>query len=410
VVVRDRQQAQVIGLLPKQTRPLDWWHRPKGELEEAIASTIVSALAYTSVERRQLDMPAELDCLGRLLADLLSARNVWLSYSRRHAAYRLWSDYLPQSVDCRRVVRLVDKLRDAGLVEHCQGYRTTSGDGFQSKLRALPSLISLFTPKLCLDTEGDPSAPLVIVKDENGNPCTTTNPNDLATAVEKVGKLRERMRTFTIETPAQPGRQELRQIFSSAELDKHGRYYGWWQNLTEDERLAIKLDGEDVVELDFAQNHPSILYNQLGLSVPDNAYSVPKLPDHMTSDEQRDLAKETFGRMLNSKSETKTRQAVGQELHSKSLAHHIIDTLLQIHWPLVEAGKFWKGIGNDLMRKDAQVAEEVMTWAMWKRIPMLPVHDSFIVPRSYEAEIRQQMNLSYHAYLGVFPVIRTKPN
>lgn len=410
VVVADWQQAQAVGLLPKQTRSTDFWIRPKGELEEVVASTVVSALAFTPAERRQLDMAAELDCLGRLLADLLTAENVWVSYSRKNEWYAKWTGYLPPSINRKRVVRLVDKLRDAGMVEHCQGYRDPAapGYGFQSSMRALPALLSLFSSSQQAATEADPNAPVVIVKDEKGNPCTTTNPNDLATAVEKVRKLREWMRTFVIETPAQPGRQELRQMFSSAALDKHGRLYGWWQNLSQADRQAIRLDGEEVVELDFVQNHPSILYNQLGLPVPDNAYSVPNLPEYMTSDEQRGLAKETFGRMLNGTDERGLRWKLGQELRSSSLANHIIDTLLQIHAPLVAAGRFWKGIGNELMRKDAEIAVKVMTWAMWKRIPMLPIHDSFVIPRRHEANIRQQMEQAYHAYLATTPGIKAK--
>lgn len=394
VTVGNSIEAQAAGLLPEQTRPLDWWHRPKGELMWKIAEWYQQWPVG-----RQLDQSAELDVVGRLLAELLSTPVLWLSYSRRKEAYARWSGYVPPSVTCNRVVRLVDRLRDAGLVAHCKGYRKRSGDGFQSKLKALPALLELFPPAVAAETEADPKAPLVIVKDEKGEHC---QPADMAlfhAKCRKVGRLRDFMRSFIVEAPAQPGRMELRQVFNSAHLDHGGRYYGWWQNLSKQQRLAILLDGQPVVELDYSQNHPSILYHSLGLSVPENAYLVDGVP--------REIVKATFGRMLNSKNQGGTRRKLAEELGSAYLADRIVSTLLEIHAPLAAAGKFWSGIGHELMNQDAGVAKLVLTDAMWRSIPMLPVHDSFIVQAEHAEHVQQMMEHAYHGHYGVTPVVKT---
>ncbi len=307
----------------------------------------------------------------------------------------------PDALACNRVIRLVDGLRDRNLVAHCQGYRKKKGGGFQSKLKALPSFFSLMSPLFTVDqTEADPNAPLVIVKDEKGQPCKPSDIGVYNAACLKVGHLREWMRSFQIDTPVQPGRKELTRMFSSADMSKHGRLYGWWQNMKPEQRLRIQLDGEPVTELDYSQMHPSLLYHKLGMAVPSNAYiDVQDTP-------MRELAKATFGRMLNSKDEKGTRHAFAKELGSPKKADAIIDQLLAIHHPLEREGNFWSGAGLELMHRDSEVAVLMMTWARFKNLPLLPVHDSFLVATKHAEAVEKQMKATYHAYMGIEPNIK----
>jgi hypothetical protein len=48
----------------------------------------------------------------------------------------------------------------------------------------------------------------------------------------------------------------------------HGRFYGWWQNWPKSERLRLTIDGEAVIELDYAQLHPTLLYAEKGITLP----------------------------------------------------------------------------------------------------------------------------------------------
>ncbi len=388
VSVSSKEDAQSWGLLPEQTQHLHWWVRPKAHVlsrVEALASEL------------GLSLPQDIECLGRLVAELVAVPELWYSYSRKPFWYSKWAGLLPKWLGCRCIVRVMDRLRDAGLVQHHMGYHTKAGDGWQSRVRAMPRLLTMFVVD---DTEADPNAPLVIVKDEDGFPCPPSDELEFARHCRKVGQLREWMRSFVVEAPAQPGRMELRQIFNSAELDKGGRYYGWWQNLSKSERLRIKLNGSPVCELDFGQNHPSFLYHGLGLDVPVNAYEVTGF--------SRDLAKATFNRMLNTSLRGKAGMmtTLGRELGSYEEAKRLVLALLEIHAPLVKAGKFWSGIGHKLMRMDATVAEHVLTWARLRGVPILPVHDSFVVPVAYADETRRQMEQSYSVHMGVQPVVK----
>lgn len=427
-----REQAQALGL--DDAREFHPYHRPRAKLlpiiqqfhgwlvgEDEVAPAprsdtpppIGDHLIPEAPARARgrpvgtvQNLPAELDCLGRLVAELITSEGHWLSYSRKKEWYAKRREFalIPTSFTCNRVVRLVDKLRAAGLVDHVLGYKKDSGQGFQSMLRPSAAfwealgLVGYVNKAEALKlTEADPGAPAVVVKDEHGQIAPPRH-HGFEAACRDVASLRSFMRSFVIEAPVQPGRKELVQVFNSSHLDKGGRYYGWWQNLTKTDRLRIKLDGSSVVELDYGVMHPSLLYHDLGLLVPEQPYHV--------EGEERDLCKATFGRMLNSKDQKGTLSKMAKELGNEERAERLVSALLALHKPLADAGEFWSGVGHELMRKDAKVAEQVMFWAMWAGVPMLPVHDSFIVRREDAEACEQSMLAAYHALMGIRPTVK----
>lgn len=423
ITSRSREEADALHL--DNSRPFHPFTRPRSRLVSllpALQQYLVSGGLDGSGEagaslphkeppvgtrgRAQLDPLLELDCLGRLIAELSVSSGQWISYSRKKDWYSMRKQFglLPESVTCNRLGRLVDLLRAAGMVDHVQGYKAR-GHGYQSLLRPCGEFWNVLerqgglteadAPSL---TEADPTAPLVVVKDEDGNPASPESDDAFSVACRDVQQVREFMRSFVISAPAKPGIAELHQVFNSAALDRGGRYFGWWQNLSQDDRLHILLDGSPVAELDYRENHPSILYHGLGLLPPAESYSVEGV--------DRGLVKATFGRMLNSRNEAGTRRKMVQELGSRELADRIVDRLLSIHRPLVEAGKFWSGVGLTLMRKDAEIAVLVMKWARFSSVPMLPVHDSFVIRKQDAEACKAVMIQTYNAHMGIDPMVR----
>ena len=73
-------------------------------------------------------------------------------------------------------------------------------------------------------------------------------------------------------------RRRLRRYFSMPpwqadqflQFDLGGRLFGgWWQNLPKHERHRIRIDGEPVVDLDFASMFPRLAYLKVGLAPPE---------------------------------------------------------------------------------------------------------------------------------------------
>ena len=64
-------------------------------------------------------------------------------------------------------------------------------------------------------------------------------------------------------------------------MNSGGRFYGgWWQEVPKGYRQYIVMNGKPMVEYDYANLHPRILYAEAGLIPPDDCYSdiYPKCP------------------------------------------------------------------------------------------------------------------------------------
>lgn len=69
---------------------------------------------------------------------------------------------------------------------------------------------------------------------------------------------------------------------------------------------------------------------------------------------------------------------------------------------------FYSGIGVTLQYKDSKIANIIMKHFAIKGILCMCVHDSFIVPKQYEKELRKQMRAAYKSEMGYYPVIKKK--
>ena len=99
--------------------------------------------------------------------------------------------------------------------------------------------------------------------------------------------------------------RSLHRVFNDPYLHTGGRFYGgWWQNIPREYRPYIVVNAKQMVELDYSNQHPSILYAQAGVIRQDDCYSeVIKLHDRplsVTHKDVRDMVKAAFNAMLNS--------------------------------------------------------------------------------------------------------------
>lgn len=61
---------------------------------------------------------------------------------------------------------------------------------------------------------------------------------------------------------------------------------------------------------------------------------------------------------------------------------------------------FYNGQGNKIMNKDAKIALEICSWFVEKEIPIIPIHDSFIVQTKYEEKLKKMMKRVYKKQTG----------
>ena len=77
------------------------------------------------------------------------------------------------------------------------------------------------------------------------------------------------------------------------------------------------------------------------------------------------------------------------------------------HEPIKDS--FFCGMGNRLQFRDSQLAEQIMLHFAKRDIPVLPVHDSFIIIRGLYSELVNAMHEVFEKMFGVLVNIDSKP-
>lgn len=180
-----------------------------------------------------------------------------------------------------------------------------------------------------------------------------------------------------------------------------GRYYvpgNSWQNapgLTKPapNRSHLLINGEPVIELDFSEFHPRMLYGEVGVCPPADCYAVGNWP--------RKLVKLALLVLVNAKSRSNAIGAIAYDDEMKKFgkvgreamteAVRLIADVKRVHKPI--AHLFHTGAGLRLMRTDSDLTERVLaTTILGKGIPTLCLHDGFMVPASKRADLAGAMD------------------
>ena len=177
-------------------------------------------------------------------------------------------------------------------------------------------------------------------------------------------------------------RRTVYRVFNNRSFDDGGRFYGpWWQSIPSELRSLITINGKETVELDYSSIHPRMLYAHAGIESPEEPYDVGLDPKH------RDLVKKIFNALINARGriypfddpedgpvfDEDEIGMSGSEFLSHIRSHHLKLEHL-----------FGTGIGLKFQRIDSDIAAETMLHFAKNNIPVLPVHDSFIMHHGYE--------------------------
>ena len=195
-------------------------------------------------------------------------------------------------------------------------------------------------------------------------------------------------------SPIQLHRQTLRRVFNSTSFDEGGRFYGaWWHNIPSAYRAYVTIDGKFTDEFDYGHMHPTILYADKGIVLEGDAYDIGIGKEH------RDIVKQSFNAMVQAKSKLTTPP---KDIDWKSTGKtwkELRQLILDKHEPI--KGSFFCSMGNKLQFRDSQLAEQIMLRFAKQDIPVLPVHDSFIIIRGLHSELVNAMHEEFEKMFGV---------
>lgn len=194
----------------------------------------------------------------------------------------------------------------------------------------------------------------------------------------------------------------LYRVFNNGTFNHGGRYYGgWWQLEGKHARKHITIDGLATAEADFTGLHAAILFSEFGLTIPDDPYAL--VPGVKGNAILRQHAKSTFVALLNAKSmrpeEPRNFDCVAHGMTAAEFRQLVIDA-----YPMLP-GVFGSEVGSVLQRKDSEMAERIMLHFVDQGVPILPIHDSFIVQLDCITELEAVMKTTFKEQFGQLPKV-----
>ncbi|QDM41441.1 hypothetical protein [Altererythrobacter sp. TH136] len=370
----------------------------------------------------------------------------WLAYSRSNNDYGASHRYVHPDASATAVITAADFLVRAGFADHKLGsydrspnaFGGAGGKGYRSRLRARPSLVEALEVTFGITPESigysqwselvrlkaAPEGPrghkrLVPYGDtietrrmreqlRDFNAFLTTFRIDLEVMEESTGEIDDEVDREDRPDARDRSATRLYRVFNNRRWDHGGRFYGgWWQALPKRDRARLLIDGEETVELDFKSLHPRLCYHLEGMPLGPEAdpYVLPGLE----GEAYRPVVKTAFNQLLNAGPGVQPKAPKGAL--ARLPRRYTYKALLQLieteHQPI--SGWFRSGRGVELQAIDSEMASAILGYLRGRGICCLPVHDSFIVPRSAEFVLGQTMNLAYHGTLGRFGSARAYP-
>jgi hypothetical protein len=184
--------------------------------------------------------------------------------------------------------------------------------------------------------------------------------------------------------------------FNNKEMTKGGRLYGaWWIGASKLIRKRTTINGEPTADVDGRGMHVQLLYREAGVKFPEH-------DPYIYQDETRTITKKLMLLMMNTKKDyldlDKGRKAVaytyakGRDCPkiSRDRLIALMKELEQCHEPIIN--QLYKSNWGRLQMVEAQIMMNIMEVGMNQNIPILPVHDGCLCPRSAKSRVVELFN------------------
>lgn len=207
--------------------------------------------------------------------------------------------------------------------------------------------------------------------------------------------------------PIDQNHKFVRRIFYRGSWELGGRFHGgFWQQVGSDLRRDILINEHRTVEVDYKGMHVSIACALEGFELKLDPYAVPLMLPDFTEVAQREVVKGLVLMAINAQTLAKAYSAFrgGEKTGSKAkqLKNLQLQALLEAvikRVPVLE-----KYIGRDkgveLMRIDGEITSQIINHFTSKKIPVLSVHDSYIIAADKDHELTEAMDTAASRVVG----------
>ncbi len=331
--------------------------------------------------------------LGAIIASVIKAGVAGKAchYSRDQATYRGHSIYKPDWLTSKGLLKDIEALEAAGLLECKVG--DFGGPKMKGKRRSTMKATPLLGRLLqeCGISADDVLTSLddyipVIVKEPNGK-LYQYDPADptIADIAMNLQSYNSFMQDICVTYVDKDGARKqmpftwLDRTFNSPSLLKGGRFFnGWWENIKKELRPSIAINGRPTVEIDFVGMHIRMLYHRRDIDYPHDPYEIPSLKalakqQGVKWKKIRKKIKRLTNTLLNAREEFDGWRWDFYPL--KGMSYEEVGEIIRSHHAQLE-GDFFQGLGLDCMQIESNIMEAVMKRAVEAGIAVLPIHDS----------------------------------
>ena len=206
----------------------------------------------------------------------------------------------------------------------------------------------------------------------------------------------------------------VRRVFYRGDWNLGGRYHGgWWQQVPSRYRQHILIDGGHTIEADYSGFHIALAYALEGQEPPSDPYAFHNVLGQLTAKQQRDDIKLLALTGINADSKTAAFKAFRDQRnrdqrntprkdrvsYTDDLLTQLLDTFLTAHEPIRHYLCTDKGV--ELMALDGNITTRIIDYFTTRKIPILTVHDSYILSSQHERKLMEVMRQATAEELGL---------
>ena len=358
------------------------------------------------------------------------SEDLYVFYSRDRGYYKISKKYNPNGISFS-LISLVDNLKEHGWIKHIKGrYKKEIEKGKRSRMCPSNKLIQAFkdyevTTKHLYAKQMD----CIRLKDTKkkfkeyeDNSVTRSmraklhNYNNLLNRTNIKLTRNKKVSNYLEIKPTNFNNKEYYRVFNDDSFKLGGRFYGpWWVNLSKDIRKYITVNDDKTVELDYSSLNIHLLYSEEGLNYYDLNESIadPYVLKGVDRDE-RDINKLIITIALNKTDKNKFVYAVKGKIEKENDKNYSLGNKKILKVP--NAKEIWRrirlfekendpikhylftGVGKRLQFKDSCIAESIIENMVHNNIPILAIHDSFIVQHWNKSRLHKLMDYIFRSF------------
>jgi hypothetical protein len=360
------------------------------------------ALFDTLIEKSGYKVQQKIKDFNILLANLLKQNQRPISISLNRNDWKQ-SKYMPASY---YTIDLINILHQNNLIKMKKGYYK-QGNSKKTRIWADETLYELF-PLYPKEVIYQPYQ-LVLLKDNKGELMDykdTAETRRIRAILEQANKINGQadIRLEKYKLHAYLKAIFLKRFTLYGRLHTSGGRYHY-QGISETDRSRIMINGDETVELDYCALHPMLLYATEKIQYFGDPYSVV--------DERKEIRKFLkciLLSMLNAKDQKLAERAANFYLYENHnereilreldiiRARPLMDKFMEIHKPISKHFCNGTETGLRIMNLDSKIALDIVHHFVRLNIPILAIHDSFIVQMQYKEELYKTMKRVYHKH------------